>query len=474
MEEVSYRRSVWTTSAITLIALAIFVAISAIMPRPTGRASLLVLGLFISVVPAVIWMAFFYQQDHTEREPKRLVVRMFVFGALGAAALATGLTEFVEGQMIAPIPSVVVRLLLTIFSVALLQETVKVAMVRYVVLGTNEFDRHPDGIVYGMASGLGFATVLTLAYVLQSGAVIPLAAAVRAADNVLVHGVLGAISGYYLGRVKIDGKGIGWMLRGLLIVTVINGAYQVISDELSNRLSFNPWYSLLVAAGLAVLAGVVLFAFFRRALARAVGDLSTISVQAHARSKDMPWDIKTRYDWLLIGAAALALVVGLGAGAVNAARSVAYASEEEGVEFRYPARWAAQSGGTGAFEVRNLSVADTFKPSISASSEKTDSGAGLDFLVADRLALAEQQRTYYREIAREFGLTVDGNEAIRSQYMYSVNTSAGPAVVRGTATYVLAGTRLYVFTFEAEPDAHEQLFQDYERLVRSVSFGTSQ
>jgi RsiW-degrading membrane proteinase PrsW (M82 family) len=469
-EDATLRRSVWISSLITLVGLALFIGITALIPQMGSGVGRILLGLFLSLVPAAVWMAFFYQQDRAEPEPKRLIVRMYAFGALAAAAVAVPFASRLAAPAIAASPSLVVRIILTILSISLMQEALKIAMVRYVVLGTREFDTHPDGIVYGMASGLGFATILNIAFVLQSGGVIPLAAAIRAVDNTLIHSVLGAVGGYYIGRVKIDGKKLGWMVQGLVVVTFVNGLYQVASDEVSRRLAFNPWYSLAVALVLTVVVGLVLFAFFRRAQKRAVGDLQTISIQAHARSKDMPWDIRVRYDWLLIGAAAVALVVAVVTGIVQDARVVAYTGSSPAIRFRYPGGWAVQSPEGSSFIASNLSETGLFKPTIQIVEDKTRGTAALDLLVTEQVAADEAQKALYTEIARTTELEIDGYPSVRSEYQYAATAGGSPIVIHGITTYVLVDTRLYTFTYEAETEDFGAHLERYERLLRSVSF----
>jgi RsiW-degrading membrane proteinase PrsW (M82 family) len=468
-ESLPIRRSIWFSSIITLAAMAVFVGISAVIPRPGDGTGLLVLGLFLALIPAIVWIAFFLQQDRSEPEPKRLIARTFAFGALAAGAAAIPFASYVTSQSIAYYSNPIIRLILTILSISLMQEVLKVAMVRYVVLGTSEFDRHPDGIVYGLASGIGFATVMTVAYILQTGGVVPLAGAIRAVDNALVHGALGAVSGYYLGRVKIDGKNLLWMMTGLTIVTVVNGAYQVAQEEFARQLAFNPWYDLAVAAAIAVAVGVVLFAFFRRALRRAIGDLSTVSVQAHARSREMPWDIALRYDWLLVGAAGLALVVGVAAGAVARSTMLTYDTAQVPVTFRYPARWAVESG-EGRFSATDLSTAGVFKPTITVEADKVSPDASLDLLVAQRSVSQEQSFAFYTEVQQRSGVTVGGQPAIQVEYQYAAETSAGPAVVTGVETLVMVGDQLFILRYEAEPGAYAEGLPDYQRLLRSARF----
>ncbi len=472
-EGLSLRRSIWVSSLITLLGLAVFVGISVLIPRPVDSTSVLLVSLFLALVPAVIWLVFFYQQDRSEPEPKRLVVRVFVFGALAAAAVAVPVASQIASQAIEQFSNVFVRLLLTILSISLLQETLKVAMVRYVVLGTNEFDRHPDGIVYGLASGIGFATILTISFVIRSGGVIPLAGAIRAVDNVLVHGALGAVSGYYIGRVKIDGKNLGWMVRGLAIVTVVNGLYQILVDELANSFFYTPWSGLIVAVTLALVVGGILFAFFRRALLRATGVLSTVSVQLHARSKDMPWDIHVRYDYLLIGALLLSLVTGWGASIFLNSRTMAYQSDLLSLGFRYPAGWTVPELQGDRLALRDLRAGSAFQPLMTIESSRINGNQPLDLLVAPYITSYAERVSYYTSISNE-PLHIHDDPAIQIVYHYATSTGGGPVIVDGVVTYVQVGARLYIFRYEADTATFENYLSHYERLLQTVHFETAQ
>jgi protease PrsW len=475
-EGVSIRRSIWISSIITLVVLAVFVGISAVIPRPQNQAGLLVMGIFLAIIPALVWMGFFNQQDRAEPEPKRLIARTFAFGALAAGAAAVPFASQVANDTIVQYPSIVVKVILTILSVALMQEVLKVAMVRYVVLGTPEFDRHPDGIVYGLASGLGFATIMTIAYVVREGGVIPLAGAIRAVDNALVHGALGAVTGYYIGRVKIDGKSVRWFAVGLAVTTLINGIYQSAQREAENQFNYNVLLDLAGAVILALVVGAVLFYFFRLAMRRAVGDLNTVSIQAHARAKDMPWDIALRYDWLLAGAAILALVVGLGAGAVARSRTLTYSGDDLPLRFRYPAGWAAQGGNAGYFSIQDIQSGGLQKPSITLEEDKVDSETALDLLVAQRAVALQANRTFYVEPGEREELTIDGEQAFRRRYEYAMQMPNGgpPVVLWGIETYVRNGDKLYIIRYEAQPEHFNDDLPYYERLIRSLNIQEAQ
>jgi hypothetical protein len=277
------------------------------------------------------------------------------------------------------------------------------------------------------------------------------------------------VSGYYIGRVKIDGKTLGWMVVGLTIVTILNGLYQVAQNELASQFAYNPWYAFLVAVVLAAVVGSVLFYVFRLALRRASGDLSTISVQSHARAMDMPWDIAIRYDVLLVAAATLAVVIGFGAGLWLRSSVVRYQGDIP-VVFQYPAGWAQQPGETGSFSARDLSTVGLFKPTLTVESQKVSDSAALDLYAAQRSAARSQTLTYYTAMAEQTALTVGGIPAIRKDYEYSLLTSGGPVVVRGTEVYVMSQGQITILRYEAEPGSYESGMEVYERLLRSLQF----
>ena len=469
LQDSRFRSRLWVGGILAIVVSAVYLGISAVLPRPGAPGGLMALGVVLALIPAAVWLAFFSQPDQTSPEPIRLLIRVFVFGALAATA-AVPVTQSMTTLTLDQFPNLIVRIVLFILSVGLLQEVLKVAIVRYVVLGTAEFDQHPDGVVYGLACGMGFATVLTTSYVLNSGGVLPLAGAVRALNNVFVHGALGAVSGYYIGRVKIDGKKLGWMLVGLTAVAAFNGLYQIALDELDSQFGFNPWYGLAIAAGLAAIVSTVLFLIYRRAMARATGDLSTVSVQAHARSSSMPWDIALRYDYLLIGAVLLALIVGFGAGGISSAANLRHsATDTLPIDFRYPRRWAIQSDEPTAFAVRDLTSAGIFKPTLFVESDKVSPGVTAELYRVQQIVSLEGNHLYFDQLAQS-DVEVDGVVGTQLEYKYATNTVAGPAVVRGIETYVERGSRVFILRYEAEAEHFDRSFPHYMNLLSTASF----
>jgi protease PrsW len=74
-----------------------------------------------------------------------------------------------------------------------------------VALRSRYFDEPMDGVVYGTAVGLGFATVENVLYVLSAKAGWESVAIMRAFVSVPFHGALGAIAGAYIARARFGG-----------------------------------------------------------------------------------------------------------------------------------------------------------------------------------------------------------------------------------------------------------------------------
>ena len=122
-----------------------------------------------ALIPAAILFVRIYQLDHIEKEPRRLLGKLILFGALAAvpAALAQLLLTRAAGAALGR--STVWYLLLDNFViVACSEELAKLLPVRLAAWDHPAFDYRFDAIVYSVSSALGFAAVENILYVLQS------------------------------------------------------------------------------------------------------------------------------------------------------------------------------------------------------------------------------------------------------------------------------------------------------------------
>lgn len=230
----------------------------------------------VAVIPAGLWLGFFYLWDRQEPEPKHFVAGVCALGALVAAPLA----EFVLAEAVPPLvlaqrslsPWAFDRLVYAILVVGLAQEMCKYAVVRYTIYLSREFDEPMDGVVYMMAVGTGFAVWINYRQMSGQDGVFLSTAAAQAVVNTLAHASVAGVLGYVMGRAKFSRRrapmrGLLLML-GLLLAAVLNGQFGLLEVWIAPEgLGGNPWRGILAAAGLAAVLFLAVMLGSRRLLA---------------------------------------------------------------------------------------------------------------------------------------------------------------------------------------------------------------
>jgi RsiW-degrading membrane proteinase PrsW (M82 family) len=264
------RKYVWRNEFLLIISLIVFVGIvyaldGALKPVFT-TSTLLLTGVFLALVPAAIWLAFFYSQDRLEPEPKGYVLGVFALGALFAAAIGVPLVENVFRVSHWIYTNTLATILGGILVVGFTQEFLKYAAVRYSIYHSDEFDEATDGVIYATAAGLGYATVLNIQFVLSNGGVDLGTGVIRMAIVALAQASFSGITGYFLGRAKFESEQIWWMPLGITLAAIFNGLFNWLRGLVSQTSinlsgsSVNPWSGLALAAIVAfVTTGAVLW-----------------------------------------------------------------------------------------------------------------------------------------------------------------------------------------------------------------------
>jgi RsiW-degrading membrane proteinase PrsW (M82 family) len=154
-----------------------------------------------AVVPSLLLLWYFHSRD-TFPEPGRVVWATFGFGALSiAAVLIVGVPILLVIEA-AGIPSVYFAGFLKAFVTAAIPEEAAKLVVLAIYAGRHSaFDEPMDGIVYGVAASLGFATLENVMYCATGGIGL---AIMRAVTAVPMHAGCGAVMGYYYGRSRFE------------------------------------------------------------------------------------------------------------------------------------------------------------------------------------------------------------------------------------------------------------------------------
>jgi RsiW-degrading membrane proteinase PrsW (M82 family) len=263
-------RGLWTGGLGQILTLVIFVGLVALIvpgvPVGIGDAGLVAIGIVFALVPAIVWLVFFYQQDRLEPEPKGHIIKVFILGALLAKAIGIPLVQdfFSIRQWL--YADVWAHLLGSILVVGFIQEFLKYAAVRYSIYSAAEFDERVDGIIYATVAGLGFATMLNFDYVVSRGGVDLTVGAIRVTIAALAHASIAGIMGYFLGQAKFEHTPPYYLPVGLILVATLNGIFFWAQDMVTLRgITFNPWYGLLLAVIIAIAVLAVVFGLIRRA-----------------------------------------------------------------------------------------------------------------------------------------------------------------------------------------------------------------
>lgn len=278
---VDRRTSQHRADVATLAALVALVGAAALMQRllspVPGSGGTLVLGAAMALVPALLWLAFFHHHDRREPEPADRVVETAVLGALVAAALGMPVLDRwvqVDSWLYA---SPMVHLAGAVLVVGCVEETLKYAALRFSVYASSEFDELADGMVYGSAVGLGYATAQNLALVLQAGVGDLALLAARFALTSLAHAAFTCVTGYFLAHQKLRQRPIWWMATGVGTAATLNGTFDVLRAALLRGAASTagggarPWASL----GLAALLVVCVTLTLSWAIDRSVGTVRT-------------------------------------------------------------------------------------------------------------------------------------------------------------------------------------------------------
>jgi len=114
-------------------------------------------------IPSIVFMGIVYSRDRYEREPKRLILKLYVMSIL-ACAVAIGL----ESAFRVNLSGGVATIIFSAIGVGIIEEG---AIFGIVILGlrrSRQLNEMVDGMVYASAVALGFAAIETFLYILTA------------------------------------------------------------------------------------------------------------------------------------------------------------------------------------------------------------------------------------------------------------------------------------------------------------------
>ncbi|WP_313891006.1 glutamic-type intramembrane protease PrsW [Psychrobacillus sp.] len=151
--------------------------------------------LSVAIAPALALLSYFYLRKDIAKEPSRLLLHTFIYGAIITFPILFIQHVIQEEQVFTSL------FLHHAIATSALEEFFKWLILIVAIYKHVEFDDPYDGILYGASVSLGFATVENILYLLNFGMD---EAFLRALLPVSSHALFGVVMGYYLGRAKFS------------------------------------------------------------------------------------------------------------------------------------------------------------------------------------------------------------------------------------------------------------------------------
>ena len=177
---------------------------------------LAIASLVFAIVPILLYLWSIWLMDRYDREPVSLLLLNFAWGALGAVffgivfsislSVSLGTSAFHDAIFIAPLTEEITKGVFLLWTVR-----------------DRRFDNITDGVVYGMAIGLGFGMTENFMYFLSASTPEEwvFLVIVRTVYTAVMHAMATGIFGAFMGMTKFGPASRRWPLRFLGLALAI-------------------------------------------------------------------------------------------------------------------------------------------------------------------------------------------------------------------------------------------------------------
>jgi RsiW-degrading membrane proteinase PrsW (M82 family) len=209
---------------------------------------LIILIFILALIPSLIWLWIYQIQDREAPEPRSLIRKLFLAGAL-----ITLPAIFLEGLILGIIPGTnysfwktipsldpIFNILIAILVTALVEEYLKYIVTKKITWPLRAFDQIIDGVIYGVSIALGFALVENFLYLLPfafSSAsayagwnLFSLVFASRFLLTTLMHSLSSGLMGLYLGKAHFTPQKASFFIKkGLFLAISFHGLFNLLA-----------------------------------------------------------------------------------------------------------------------------------------------------------------------------------------------------------------------------------------------------
>lgn len=189
--------------------------------------------IIFALLPSIIWLLFYLRQD-AHPEPKKMILKIFFYGALAALPvifIQMGLREIITEL---PVPPFLVLLIYVFVAVAFMEEFFKYLVFKDKALPSSEVDEPLDVMLYLIVAALGFAASENIGkfltpeiYGLQIKEIVIKTGLVLISSTFL-HALASGTLGYFLAMGFIGPKKrTMFIIIGFFLATFLHGLYNL-------------------------------------------------------------------------------------------------------------------------------------------------------------------------------------------------------------------------------------------------------
>jgi RsiW-degrading membrane proteinase PrsW (M82 family) len=199
--------------------------------------------ILAAIFPGIALALIVYLMDRYDREPLRLLIKIFILGML-AVFPASLIEQFLINMN--PFAGILGTLFTAFIIAGLTEEYIKRYLVMRYAYKRPEFDEKLDGIVYAVFVSLGFATAENISYVVFTFASNPYIGIFRGFVSVPAHMLFAITMGYYISLSKFSlepGPKNAYLRKALFVPMVLHGIFDFIllANMLPALLAFVPF-----------------------------------------------------------------------------------------------------------------------------------------------------------------------------------------------------------------------------------------
>jgi len=175
---------------------------------------MVIIPSILGLLPAVLWLIFFLREDAARPEPKRMIIYVFIGGALAAGASV--IPEFYLQKYFPPPTGAPAYMSALLGPFAFIEEVVKFLIVYLIIKKSTYFDEGVDAMIYMITAGLGFAAVENILNLIGTDSIIEIFT-LRSIGATLLHALASGILGFHWAR--------GYLVPGIIAATLLHWGF---------------------------------------------------------------------------------------------------------------------------------------------------------------------------------------------------------------------------------------------------------